>query len=371
MHRAIAGSLAKLYELALIDSENMQVLIRADASVEIGTGHVVRCVTLAEELTQRHMEVAFACRPLPGNLLEWLQQKGFTVLPLSSNGDNDTLAAIQTWTGAAPIDWLIVDHYGLDAQWEGKLRASCRKMMVIDDLANRPHDCDLLLDQNVLDAESKQYQHLIPQHCKTLLGPQYALLRPEFRQARSRRTFSQAQNNFKKILAFFGGSDPTGECVKAVEAFQQLSSQFCLQVDLVAGGSNPRFQELQQLTQALPQIQLHQQVNDMAQLMSQADISIGAGGTTTWERLCLGLPSLVIAVADNQVEISRNLAEKDYLIYLGKSQEVSANQLSEALGQLWNQPEKQRQLSEHGMALVDGLGVTHVAEILCSCMDSD
>lgn len=349
----------------------MRVLIRADASVEIGTGHVVRCVTLAEELAKHQVEVVFACRHLQGHLLDWIQQKGFATIAIPETHADDadaTLAAIQNWVEHEIMDWLIVDHYGLDAQWERKLRQKCRNILVIDDLANRPHDCDLLLDQNVLDEQSKQYQALLPSHCLQLLGPKYALLRPEFHQARAERNVAP-QDNSRKILAFFGGSDPTGECFKALDAFKLLPTDYPWKVDLVAGGSNPRFEELQRLTQDLPQVRLHRQVSDMAHLMSQADISIGAGGTTTWERFCLGLPSLVIAVADNQVEISRNLAENGYLLYLGQSNEVSASPLSQALWQLLNDTPQQRCLSEQGMALVDGLGVKRVTETLFALSD--
>jgi UDP-2,4-diacetamido-2,4,6-trideoxy-beta-L-altropyranose hydrolase len=365
-------------------TRRMRVLFRADASVEIGTGHVVRCATLADALRAQGATVAFACRALPGNLLEWLAGRGFTTLPLSRESPDqlterdrisaatvEFLQAAQAWANGEPLDWLVVDHYGLDAHWERAIRSQVGQFLVVDDLYNRPHDCDLLLDQNLLDANSKQYQELVPAHCQLLLGPTYALLRPEFHQARAAKTnrSDKQPNNAPKaaseptlhrVLVFFGGSDPTRECFKALDALQLLPPDLPVQVDLVAGASNPAFEALQARCTDFPRITLHRQVNAMADLMSRADLSIGAGGTTTWERFCLGLPGIVVAVADNQVEISQALAEQGYHIYLGESPQVSAAMLSRAILDLIRQPERRQALAAKTMALVDGLGVQRV-----------
>jgi UDP-2,4-diacetamido-2,4,6-trideoxy-beta-L-altropyranose hydrolase len=243
-----------------------------------------------------------------------------------------------------------------------------QNILVIDDLANRPHDCDLLLDQNLLDPQSTRYQGLAPTHCQQLLGPRFALLRPEFIEARASMLVSLKREQpvlaltTQRLLIFFGGSDPTQECFKALEALRQLPSLDQLQVDLVAGASNPQFEALQQHCQAFPQVRLHKQSNAMSDLMAQADLALGAGGTTSWERLCLGLPSIIIAVAENQVEISQNLAEGGYHIYLGESKTVSPAALGQALGDLLTDAGKRQALCVRGMALVDGMGVHRVVE---------
>jgi UDP-2,4-diacetamido-2,4,6-trideoxy-beta-L-altropyranose hydrolase len=351
----------------------MRVLFRADASVEIGTGHVMRCATLANALRELGAEVAFACRSLPGDLRDWLQQNGYATLVIhgETEAENaDISRLIHPWQGEQPIDCLVVDHYGLDAAWERSMRPRCHRILVIDDLANRAHDCDILLDQNVLDARSTRYQPWVPSQCQPLLGPRFALLRPEFRQVRANLIGPPSHANAKhagaptRVLIFFGGSDPTQECFKALEALHQLSSKTALQVDLVAGASNPKFTALQQRCQDFPQVRLHQQVSAMAELMAQADITLGAGGTTTWERLCLGLPGIIIAVAENQVEISRNLAQQDYHIYLGESGSVSAEAMGQALQNLMANSAQRQALSAKGMALVDGLGAQRVANLM-------
>ena len=373
----------------------MRVLFRADASIAIGTGHVVRCATLADALKKEGAEVAFACRALPGNLLEWLSQKGFTTFALSGEqadaldsphieeAAHETRAVIKKWTQNETIDWLVVDHYGLDARWESLMRGECRHILTLDDLFNRPHDCDLLLDQNLIDTPGSHsrssypssYHDLIPGNCRQLLGPRFALLRPEFLQARATKKAqndctSTTENQIPRLLIFFGGSDPTRECFKALDALQLLPPDCPVQAELIAGASNPAVADLQTRCQNPPQnlseITLHRQVPAMADLMSRADLSIGAGGTTTWERFCLGLPGIVIAVADNQVEISRNLAEQGAHIYLGESREVTAEQLSHAIRELLQNPARRQALSEKAMTLVDGLGVTRVLEKLHS-----
>ena len=369
----------------------MRVLFRADASVEIGTGHIMRCATLAKALRARGASVAFACRALPGDLRGWLQQQGYPVMTVPADladGLFLTAEALSVWSelDSAPasppaevlLDWLVVDHYGLDARWEKAMRGQARQILVIDDLANRSHDCDVLLDQNIIHVEASPYADLVPAHCQQLLGPRFALLRPEF--AALRQVLPQRRapgiDGSPRLLIFFGGSDPTQECLKALEALLLLRTGeppvpewvAALQVDLVAGGSNPVFETLQARSQAFPNVRLHRQVTYMAALMQQADLSLGAGGTTTWERCCLGLPGVIIAVADNQVAISQNLAGHGVQVYLGESSSVTPQAIAEALRSLLGEPESQQVLSrlgQAGMALVDGLGVQRVVEIMC------
>jgi len=167
-----------------------------------------------------------------------------------------------------------------------------------------------------------------------------------------------------RLFIFFGGSDPTGECFKALDALEALPPEIRWQVDLVAGVGNPQFKTLQARCRNLPGVTLHRQVNAMADLMYQAMLSIGAGGTTTWERFCLGLPSLVIAVADNQVATSETLARQGYQLYLGPSSSVTPMHLAEALQTMLANPEQRQMLSQAGLALVDGQGTQRVLEAI-------
>jgi len=179
-----------------------EIVFRTDAALQIGTGHVMRCLTLAEALAERGAHCRFVCREHSGNLMELIRDRGFDAigLPVESGrlateaSSDEPIGAHATWLGAdwavdaeqacaalgdMDADWLIVDHYALDVRWERSLRSRCRRLMVIDDLADRIHDCDLLLDQN-LGREPRDYAGLVPDCSAILVGPRFALLRPEF-----------------------------------------------------------------------------------------------------------------------------------------------------------------------------------------------
>lgn len=322
----------------------MRVVIRADASREIGIGHVVRCLTLAECLRQGAAQIAFACDDLPGNMIDGIRHAGFEV--------RDAALA-----DAVGIDWLVVDHYGLDRGYESSMRLAARKILVIDDLADRPHDCDLLLDQNLYDDIEMRYRKLVPRHALILTGPRFALLRPEFAQARAR---AGREGPLRRILVFFGGSDPTNETLKTLRALEQLGSTD-IAVDVLIGVSNPHREEVTAYAGTLQNVAVLARTDRMSELMLRADLAIGGGGTTSWERCCLGLPSITIAVADNQVELSRTLGDRGYQHYLGRFDQVTVEGIADALAQAIAGFREVAAMGLRGMQLVDGLGVQRVA----------
>ncbi|MFH1884106.1 MAG: UDP-2,4-diacetamido-2,4,6-trideoxy-beta-L-altropyranose hydrolase, partial [Planctomycetota bacterium] len=225
-----------------MNSSDVFCIIRADASGQIGTGHVMRCLTLADELRGRGAEVIFVCREFAGNLCGYIEEKGYIVhrLPVSNDQEHDFESNLKhaSWLGAdwqtdarqveevfkdldTHLDWLVVDHYALDEKWEGYLRPYVKKIMVIDDLADRAHDCDLLMDQNFHENLESRYDGLVPPGCIKLLGPKYAALRPEFREVR--KNLRKRDGHVKRIMIFFGGSDPTNETAKTLEAMYMLN----------------------------------------------------------------------------------------------------------------------------------------------------
>lgn len=315
----------------------MRVVIRADASVAIGTGHIMRCLTLAETLRERGAAVMFVCREVAGNCCDLIQGKGFEVSrlpgaePFSAVRDAGLTAAVM----GASADWLIVDHYALDAEWERRLRQHARRIMVVDDLADRPHDCDLLLDQNLFDDMELRYAGLTSPDCRLFLGPRYALLRDEFIAAR--RTLRKRDGSVRRLLLFFGGSDPTNETEKALQAV--ATPEFsALSIDVVVGAANPLGDRIQNICAGLPNVIFHRQVTHMAELMTRADLAVGAGGTATWERCFLGLPALTVVVADNQAKPAE-AADRAGLTYLvGRSSDIDAPRLSEAFRRVLHQP---------------------------------
>ncbi|MBP0005266.1 MAG: UDP-2,4-diacetamido-2,4,6-trideoxy-beta-L-altropyranose hydrolase [Cyanobacteria bacterium SBC] len=361
----------------------MKVVFRVDSSQQIGTGHLIRCRTLAEELRRRGVEVQFICRNLRGNLAYLLSQAAFpvTVLPsLLSSGEGeesidfrenyaewlgvsqetDAAETIEALAGRKP-DWLIIDHYGIDREWEQQLRPHARQILVLDDLANRPHDCDLLLDQNEsVDGETR-YRELVPERCRLLVESRYGLLRPEY--ATYRQTQSPRMGEVRRVLVFFGGTDPqnmTGKTLEALSAPQFES----LTVDVVVGATNPHCSEIEKQVAQRPHTVLHRSRPHLADLMAQADLAVGAGGTTTWERLCLGLPTLVVSIADNQVLACQALQRQGSIEYLGTAKTVSVDRLRIAIERLVQNPSRLMEMSAKARLQVDGLGAMRVAEAL-------
>lgn len=311
---------------------NKLVVFRVDASVKIGSGHVMRCLTLAGQLKETGSEVIFICSDLPGNLASLIVKDGYRVFLIpylkvskDEKWKRDLENTVNLLTALNnPIDLLVVDHYGLDYRWEAPLRKFVKEIMVIDDLANRPHDCDILLDQNLYNDMDIRYEGLVPEHCKKLLGPKNVLLRPEFYEAR--RKLRLRDGTVKRILVFFGGSDPSNETGKALEAIRMLNRPD-IAVDVVVGSSNPYKNEIHQICEAMPNTSYYCQVDNMAELMAKADLAIGAGGTAAWERCFLGLPTATVIIADNQSEQVKLLAKKEAIWNLGHSKKVTSNRI--------------------------------------------
>jgi len=359
---------------------SLRIAIRTDASKCIGTGHVMRCLSLAETLSQQGAKVLFISRDLPGNLNAFINKKGFDLcrLPVSEIQDlnldwnrhatwlgvpwrqdaEETLGYLQNW---GKVDLLVIDHYALEAGWEVMLRPVVNRILVIDDLADRPHDCDFLLDQNFFCGFEKRYEKLVPVHCQKLLGPRYALLRPDFREVRATRRLRTG--DVKKILVFFGSTDPTDETTKALEAIRLLD-RADISVDVVVGIGNQKKETIQRRCKALPQTHFYCQVDNMAELLADADLSLGAGGSTTWERFAVGTPSLLIAVAHNQEEHSQDLGSKGLVVYLGRSDQVDRKTILKQLERMLLSPSRLLAMESAGLKLVDGLGTKRVTGFL-------
>jgi UDP-2,4-diacetamido-2,4,6-trideoxy-beta-L-altropyranose hydrolase len=273
----------------------------------------MRCLTLAEALRKRGASITFVSAQQEGCLCDLIVSRGFTVSRITPattaklehawrEDASQTRAAIQG-SDSKP-EWLIVDSYALDHRWESALRGTVTNIMVIDDLANRRHDCDVILDQNYFESAQGRYEHLVPAGCLQALGPQFALLREEFYEAR--KAMRERDGTLRRILVAFGGSDPANETGKVLAALDRPAFRD-LKIDVVIGGLNPNSRVLLARYGTDPRLSFHQDVTNMATLMSTADLSIGAGGTMHWERSSLGLPSVVIVIAKNQAETSAAL----------------------------------------------------------------
>lgn len=358
----------------------MNIAIRTDASTRIGLGHLTRCRTLAAALRERGAAVRFICRAHPGHRIADVSADGYPVAalpapPAQDTADGDYAAwlgvtqaqdAVETSAGLTDDrpDWLIVDHYALDADWELILRPHVGRLLVIDDLANRRHLCDLLLDQNYTPAGAARYRGLLPPGSETLIGPAYALLRPEYTEYR--RTLRQRSGQVRRVLVFFGGTDPQDLSGRALTALSAPALAH-LAVELVIGANHPQREALAAQAAARPGTRVHGPRPHLADLMAVADLAIGAGGATTWERCCLGLPSLVVSVADNQRPACAALDADGLIRYLGHHDRVTSATLRAAVLELLATPDRRRVLSTAGATLVDGRGAGRVSEAMQPC----
>lgn len=352
-----------------------KAIIRVDASVEIGTGHVMRCLTLAEELRES-FEITFITANYIGHMANFIESKGFNVIKLNRvlkshklqgdlehshflgvSQDEDAKEVCNILEAFNRIDLLIVDHYAIDYRWEYKFRNRVNKIFIIDDLADRNHECDILLDQNFYLNMEKRYTTLVNRDCKLLLGPQYALLREEFKDAKKK--MKQRSGEVERIMIFFGGSDSTDETTKTLRAIEKLRRKNFF-VDVVVGASNPNIKKIQAIVKKNPYMTYHYQVKNMAELMLSADLAIGAGGSTTWERCCLQLPTIVINIASNQIEISQSVEATGSIINLGNYYDTSEEDILNTIEKLIKSPEKLRKISNNCEKINDEKGTERV-----------
>ena len=377
----------------------MRLCFRVDASLKIGTGHVIRCLTLAEAFQKAGAQCHFISRQHPGHLLDHIRQRGFslTVLPIlpidpsesvfrQQRVKGSSLVAHADWLGCDWLtdaeqtrlaliehkpDWLVVDHYALDQRWEQALQANCRKLMVIDDLADRPHQCDLLLDQN-LGRQAVDYIDLVLPKCKLLVSPQYALLRPEFAALRSYSLQRRLQPVLKNILITMGGVDQPNATSRVLQTLKYCLLPEDCRVSVVMGSQAPWLTQVQALAQDMPwTTQVLVNISDMAQCMADNDLAIGAAGGTSWERCCLGLPSLMVVLADNQKSGAQALQEAKAAHLLGNLADIEMK-LPLAIQGLISSRTSQNMLREMSAAaagLTDGLGLHHVLKSMQDLYD--
>ena len=348
----------------------MKVAIRADASAEIGSGHVMRCLCLAGALRARGAEVLFVSHALPPHLAQAVTA-GHAIATFALPSEPPSAAPQQPWpaayqfkdaqasahavAGFAP-DWIVADHYGLDRTWEAVLRQPGRRILAIDDLA-REHDCDLLLDQAFHPEAHARYRDRVPAGTRLLVGPRFALLRPEFRQARA--AVRAREGAVRRLLVFMGGMDAANTTGRVLEAIS-LMPDAELALDVVIGPTHPARGAIERFCGERPLATCHVQTSDMAALIAAADLAIGAGGGATWERCCLGAPTLALKLAANQQPLLE-AAGRAALVYVPDGGIPDAATLSVHLRALMANGALRESMSDDGMALVDGLGAERVA----------
>jgi len=333
----------------------MRVAFRTDASSKIGTGHVMRCASLAQGLRSKGHTVTFFCADEPGNMIPWLRERGFAVTSIRAASEREdaeqTLAAL----GSQAPDWLVVDHYHLDKRWEERMANAVGGMLVLDDLG-RTHVCNLLLDQNYENPLHLRYRRNVPASCGLLLGPRFALVRPEFSRLRE-RALSRRAGTVSHVLLFMSGVDEHNETCKALAGLA-ASRYRNVSTDVAIGTANPHRAVVEAALERLPKARLHIQTPLMAELMTAADLMICAGRSSNWERCALGLPALLVVLAENQVAVAEGLAKAGAQKVLGWYNQLHAKDYATALDAL-DQQELSR-MSAAAAAVCDGHGVDAV-----------
>jgi len=351
---------------------SINIAIRVDASSQIGTGHFMRNLTLANELSKRGAKVRFVSRHVPEYLQDMLFDKGYELRLIDSPANETKIDELphSIWLGTSQHedaqntslalsdriwDWLVVDHYALDARWESQLRKTVKQILVIDDIADRLHDCDILLDQNYYIDMDTRYTGKVPPKCRLLLGPHYALLRDEFREWRQH--IKPRSGLVKRILVFFGGVDADNYTGRAIDALAGLGING-LHVDVVIGAQHPYREEIE-LACKEHSFNCYVQIDLMAELMANADLAIGAGGSATWERCCLGLPTFVMCTADNQKQQVVDAASEG-LLYAPEINDDFKNWIKLHVCALIDNISLRQLIYNNSLKAVDGSGVLRV-----------
>jgi UDP-2,4-diacetamido-2,4,6-trideoxy-beta-L-altropyranose hydrolase len=359
----------------------MNITFRVDASLKMGTGHVMRCLALADALLAEGHHCHFITREHPGNLNGLIQQKGYTLSTLPSHDarevdDDEALPPHAGWLGSTwqddsaqtrhqlvgrQVDWLIVDHYAVDRRWEQELRRHCRRLMVIDDLADREHECHLLLDQS-LGRQAQDYVPLLPVRSDLLLGPRFALLRDEFAQLRQRSLARRQNPALGKLLVNMGGVDASNVTSAVLNVLRDMTPSHW-RIKVVMGATAPWRDQVIALTRNMPcPTEVIVNATNMAELMCEADLAIGAAGSTSWERCCLGLPSIMLILADNQRGVANQLQANGAAALIESVDLISTNLPAEL--ELFHAPRYLKQMSSAAQNLTDGRGVERVVNIL-------
>ena len=356
------------------------IVFRTDASIEIGTGHVARCVTLAKILQAQGKTCHFICRELPGNLIEYIESENMRVSRLPAPVELADGLEITSWLG---VSWkqdaiecqklfaklqperIIVDHYGLDRQWENLVsKGTNMKVMAIDDLANRKHQCDILLDQTLARKKS-DYDQLIPQTSVKLVGPEFALLRLEFARLRDECLPRRKHMSMNNILITLGGIDKDNIAAQVLEILEKCQLPPRIKIVVVTGANFPHFEALKKQEKQLSlSAEILVNVTNMAEIMCEADLAIGAAGTTSWERCCMGLPTLALVLADNQIESAEALDNAGAAVMVGDVRQSGwKEELVKQVNRLKNSSELVK-LSQKASVLCDGHGASRICEIL-------
>lgn len=358
----------------------MRVLIRVDASSTIGTGHLMRCLALADSLQKLGGDITFLCKAFPSNGSKFIELRGFTVilLPLNwkckehktthrydermlrrhSNADASQTQKVIKSIGK--IDWLVLDSYALGLEWERLIRPLVSDLMVVDDFVDRQHCSDLLLNQNIIPASANNYSGKVPQNCRVITGPSYCLLDASYE--RLRKVTPPRHGKIKRIVLYFGGVDPTNQTKMVLQALLEGNFEN-LVVDVVLPSLGPFRADIQSFAKKLPFAKVHDELPTLANLFARADLAIGAAGSASWERVCLGLPALIVSISEDQRIVADGLEKNGLARWIGHQGSLTSFDILREIESTL-QSDQLTEWSSHCRNRVDGAGSSRVAEIM-------
>lgn len=351
----------------------MRVGFRVDSSARLGAGHAVRCTALAAALRGLGASCVFYSRKLPGDLRGWIAAQGFDVVPLcdgvraedaaappwATNEAADAEEAARLLAAQPRTDWMVVDHYGLGATWEAAVRNAAGNVAVVDDLADRGHRAALLVDQN-LQPSRDRYAGLVAEGCRQLLGPRFALLRPEFAAARGARSHRRGTAPRARVFACVGGTDPHDHLSRVVDAWRAWPGERP-QLDVAVGATSPNVDKLRLACAGIDGVTLHVQPASMAALMAGADLFLGSAGSVSWERCCAGLPAVFGATAENQRLNDALLARRRTGVSIGDWRSLDAARIARLVASLLPRTALLDRMARRAAAVCDGRGAERVA----------
>lgn len=335
--------------------------IRTDSSVKIGTGHVMRCLSLAEELRASGSGVSFVCREYEESLILFIETSGYKVhrLPASISERKEIPLVLEKLEQDTASSWIVVDHYELGKEWEEAVKSPERKILVIDDF-EREHVCNIALNQNLSTKSERWNGLLLPKGCVKLLGPEYALLRPKFAGHKKARV---REGKLEKALVFWGGSDIDNLSDMSVLALRAMEKNRP-EIDVILGKTNPNKQSFYDKFSGEDGVNIFENVTDMASMMASADIFVGASGSIVWECSRMGLPMLIGVIAENQTDIALSLEAYGSAVNMGKAETLTAKKIGAAISYLQKYPDSLKKISKKAYGLVDGRGAEKVKQCM-------
>ena len=330
------------------------VVLRADASASVGTGHLVRCRTLAEALIARGWRASLLTRDAPIDLADGLSEAGIAVIRLPSGAIASEPVGIADRVGR-DVTLVVGDHYELVAEWYRGIGQELpgAVLMAIDDLADRPLPVDVVLNQNLPEG-SAAYVGLVSPATRVLLGPMHALVRPAFTALRERGRVRDGLVD--RVLVFMSGADTADVTARAAVGLAGLGRR----LDIVVGAAYPNLATLREIVARQPSTELHVNIDAMASLMDQADLAVGAPGSASWERCTLRLPAVLVRLADNQLAIERLLVDAGAAVSIGSHEAITASDVERAVGALCLDPARVAAMSEAAGGVTDGGGTDRV-----------